>query len=125
MDKFLPYFSIVLPVFNRETRISFAVQSVLDQTYTSWELLIIDDCSNDKSQEIIKEFRDDRIRVFRNQKNEGPAISRNVGIQNAKGQIISFLDSDDKYYPDFLLKTRQLLLEVNPNVGFIWTGLEV
>ncbi len=125
MDKEQPYFSVILPVFNRRNKISEAIQSVLNQSYTNWELLVIDDCSTDDTANIILAYTDSRINYLKNLKNQGPAGSRNNGIKNAKGKIISFLDSDDQYFPDFLEKTFQVLKLVNPNVGFIWTGLEV
>lgn len=125
MDNIFPYFSIILPVFNREKVISNAIQSVLDQSYSNWELIVIDDCSTDDTANRILGIADNRIQYLKNKRNQGPSVSRNFGIKNAKGRIISFLDSDDQYYPDFLSKTFQVLKSSNSNVGFIWTGLEV
>lgn len=125
MDSFHPFFSIIIPVYNRERIISTAVQSVLDQSYRCWELIIIDDGSTDNTANRVLMFKDSRIQYFKNPRNQGPSVSRNLGIKNAKGKVISFLDSDDRYYPDFLEKTYQKLWDLNMDVGFIWTGLDV
>lgn len=125
MDNEVPFFSIVLPVYNREKKISKAIQSVLNQTFCDWELIVVDDCSNDGTANSILEFNDIRIHYLRNDKNLGPAFSRNIAINRAKGKVISFLDSDDRYCPTFLSKTFDKFSNVNLNVGFIWTGLEV
>ena len=120
-----PFFSIVLPVFNRADKISGAIQSVIAQTFEDWELIIIDDCSEDSTAEVIQSFSDPRIRYFKNQKNSGPAFSRNIGIKNSKGQFISFLDSDDRYFSEFLTKTKFSFDNNHRAIGFCWTGLEV
>jgi glycosyltransferase involved in cell wall biosynthesis len=121
----MAFFSIVLPVYNREKVISKAVQSVLNQSYFDWELLIVDDCSTDSTINEIQKYRDSRIRLFRNSINSGPAVSRNWGIKVSKGEVICFLDSDDSYYPDFLTRSKELLDASRDNIGFTWTGLEV
>lgn len=92
-----PLVSIIMPLYNSEEFISETINSVLNQTYNNWELIIIDDCSIDSSAKIIKDFikNDSRIKYLKNEKNSGPAFSRNKGIDIAKGKYISFLDSDD------------------------------
>lgn len=89
--------SIITPSYNSEKFIKETIESVLNQTYMNWELLIVDDCSTDESPKIIKEYSkiDSRIKYLRNEKNGGPAISRNRGLDIAKGEYIAFLDSDD------------------------------
>lgn len=87
--------SIVMPSYNSEKYIKDSIQSVLDQTYKNWELLIVDDCSTDRTVEIIKSFKDERIKFFQNDTNSGAAISRNKALREAKGKWIAFLDSDD------------------------------
>lgn len=119
------FFSIVLPVFNREKTVSNAIHSVLEQTFINWELLVIDDCSTDSTVNEISKFHDLRIRFFQNSINLGPAISRNRGIHQSKGEIICFLDSDDRFYPDFLKKVNLLYQTSSKQIGFSWTGLEV
>lgn len=89
--------SIITPVYNAEQYLDQTIKSVLKQTYTDWELIIIDDCSTDKSSQILKAFLEDdtRIKLFSQEKNCGVAYSRNLGIEMAKGKYITFLDSDD------------------------------
>lgn len=101
----MPTISIVMPCHNGARYLNESVSSVLSQTYTDWELLIIDDNSTDDSVSIIKEFclKDSRIKFFQTEKSTGkPATPRNVGIKNATGRFISFLDCDDKWLPSKL-----------------------
>lgn len=120
-----PYFSVIIPVYNRENVIANAINSVLNQTYKHWELILIDDHSIDNTSAVINSFQDPRIVYLKNKKNFGAAYSRNRGIEKAKGEVISFLDSDDLYYPEFLMRTYLFLKENNDKVSFCWTGLEV
>lgn len=91
--------SIIMPSWNTAKFISETIQSVIDQTYTNWELLIVDDCSTDNTDEIVASFKDDRIRYFHNEKNSGAALTRNKALREAKGEWIAFLDSDDLWAP--------------------------
>lgn len=92
-----PLVSIITPMFNSENFISETINSIINQTYTNWELLLIDDCSNDKTIEITNPFivKNDNIKFFKNETSQGAAISRNKGIEAAKGDYIAFLDADD------------------------------
>lgn len=90
--------TVIMPCFNSEQYIEMSIQSVIDQTYTKWELIIIDDCSKDNSPKIIKSFveLDNRIKYFNTSEPSGsPSKPRNIGIEKANGQYIAFLDSDD------------------------------
>ena len=89
--------SIIMPAFNSQETISEAIESVLQQTYKHWELLIVDDCSLDNTSEIINKYIkvNPRIVYIPNQKNLGPSFSRNAGLSVAKGRWVAFLDSDD------------------------------
>ena len=91
-----------MPSYNTGQFMSDSINSVLSQTYQNWELIIIDDCSTDNSIEIIKSYKDPRIKLLRNEKNSGAAISRNYGLREAKGRYIAFLDSDDIWLPNKL-----------------------
>lgn len=106
-------FSIIMPCFNAEKFIGQSIESVIKQTYTNWELIIINDYSNDSSFEIINSFNDKRIRLINNLTNEGVSFSRNQGIKIAKGNFISFLDSDDIWHEDMLMTQLSYL-----NSGF-------
>ncbi len=95
--------SIIMPSYNTAQYISKSIQSVLMQTYKDWELIIIDDCSTDNTDEVVITFLSDkRIRYLKNEKNCGAAASRNRALREAKGKWIAFLDSDDLWMPDKL-----------------------
>lgn len=91
--------SIIMPTFNGERYIAKTIQSVLDQTYEDWELLVIDDCSRDETCKVVSDFGDPRIRLLRNEVNSGAAVSRNYGLREASGRWMAFLDSDDLWLP--------------------------
>lgn len=117
--------SIIIPCYNSESYIIDAIDSVLAQTYPYWELLIVDDCSTDKSPSIIAGYvaQDSRIHCFRTQAPSGsPCLPRNMGIEAAKGRFIAFLDSDDCWLPDKL--ERQLPLFTSANVGIVYSDYE-
>ncbi len=98
--------SIVTPSYNSSKHLSECINSVINQTYTNWEMIIVDDCSSDDSFQIAKEFSqtDSRIKTLQNNENKGSAISRNRAIKEAKGKYIAFLDSDDSWKPGKLEK---------------------
>lgn len=99
-----PLVSIITPVFNSEKYLSLTIDSVLKQTYQNWELWLINDCSADKSFEIMQSFaaKDHRIHSISLEKNSGPAVARNTGIEKAQGRYIAFLDADDIWKPEKL-----------------------
>lgn len=90
--------SVIIPVFNMEEYITECLDSILNQTLKDIEILCIDDCSTDNSSEIIKNFKDSRIKYIKLDRNSGSAIARNRGIDEANGEFIVFMDSDDYYY---------------------------
>lgn len=94
--------SIIMPSWNTEKFIAETIQSVIDQTYTNWELIIVDDCSKDNTDEIVASFKDKRIRYLHNEKNSGAALTRNRAMREARGEWIAFLDSDDLWVPEKL-----------------------
>ncbi|UPT69760.1 MAG: glycosyltransferase family 2 protein [Flavobacterium sp. JAD_PAG50586_2] len=97
----MPYFSIVIPVYNKERFVTDTLKSVLRQSFADFEIILINDGSTDQSEAKIMAFDDDRIRYF-SKGNEGVAATRNFGIEKATSDFICFLDSDDYWYPDFL-----------------------
>jgi len=107
--------SIIIPVYNSSDYIIRAIKHVLKQTYTEWELIIIDDCSTDKSLSLVKSYAkiDKRIIILSLEINSGAAIARNKGITAAKGQYIAFLDSDDTWHPQKLEKQLNLMKNYN------------
>jgi glycosyltransferase involved in cell wall biosynthesis len=110
-----PLVSIITPTFNSEKSITEVIKSIQNQTYTNWEMIIVDDCSSDKTVSIISNFAqfDARIKLFHLEKNSGAGVARNKALSKATGRFISFLDSDDLWKPmktekqiDFLLKNK-------------------
>jgi len=117
--------SIVMPAYNSERFIKDSIQSVIDQDYTNWELLIIDDGSKDNTKNIVKEYLnlESRIRLIALDENRGVANARNVGIKEARGRYIAFLDSDDMWYPNKL--SRQLQFMQENDFAFTFTSYEI
>lgn len=104
--------SIIMPSYNTAQYIEKTIKSVLDQTYTNWELIIVDDCSTDNTDEVVKNYlTDKRIKYLKNEQNSGAAVSRNRALREAKGQWIAFLDSDDLWMPEKLEKQIRFMKE--------------
>ncbi len=110
----MPQISVIMPAYNAAKTIDSAIGSVLKQTYKDFELIVIDDCSNDNTQELIKSYAesDDRIVLLQNEKNSGVSATRNYGISRAAGKWIAFLDSDDMWREDKLEKQLALLEKI-------------
>lgn len=97
--------SIIMPSWNTANFIAESIRSVLRQTYSKWELIIVDDCSTDETDRVVKPFLvDARIKYFKNKNNSGAALTRNRAISEASGEWIAFLDSDDLWMPEKLEK---------------------
>lgn len=105
--------SIIMPSWNTARFIRESIDSVRNQTYTNWELLIVDDCSTDNTDEIVASYSDERIRYFKNEKNSGAALTRNRAMREARGEWIAFLDSDDLWAPEKLERQLQFMKENN------------
>jgi glycosyltransferase involved in cell wall biosynthesis len=103
-----PFFSIIIPTFNRHSLLKIAIESVLSQTYPDFELIIIDDGSSDNTALFCEGIADKRL-LYSFQVNQGVSSSRNNGIQQARGRFICFLDSDDRFRPDKLAITRDYI----------------
>lgn len=103
--------SIIMPSWNTGNFIAESIQSVINQSYKNWELIIVDDCSTDNTDEVVRSFKDKRIRYFKNEKNSGAAITRNRAICEAKGEWIAFLDSDDLWLAEKLEKQLKFMGE--------------
>ena len=117
--------SIITPTFNSERFIAETILSVQAQTYQNWEMIIVDDCSTDKTAEIVASIqeKDSRIKYFYNTTNKGSAFSRNLALQKAKGKWIAFLDSDDLWHPEKLEK--QIEFMTKNNFHFSYTNYSV
>ena len=114
--------SIVVPVYNAGNYIEKTIQMVQEQTYTEWELLLVDDCSKDDSVEKIKPFLSDKIHLIRKEKNEGAAEARNTGIDRMKGRYLAFLDADDVWRREKLEKELAFMKE--KDCAFCFTSYE-
>lgn len=102
-------FSIIIPTYNRASFLPRAIESVLAQIYENWELIVVDDGSNDNTREVVASFKDERIRYIY-QENQERSAARNTGINNAVGEWICFLDSDDEYLPNHLMELNNKIL---------------
>lgn len=121
----LPLISIITPCYNSGQFIAETIESVLAQTYTNWELLVIDDCSTDNSADIILTYTklDNRIKYLKTENPSGsPTLPRNIGIKMAKGRFIAFLDADDMFLPNKLEK--QLKCFDNDKVAIVYSNYE-
>lgn len=108
-----PYFSIIIPVFNRERLVGRAIDSCLLQDFDNYEIIIIDDGSADKSVEVVEDYKDVRIRLIRHETNRGVGPARNTGVSNATGTWVLCLDSDDELLPGALAAIYRRSLEVD------------
>ena len=115
-------FSVILPTYNRVKFIKNAINSVLNQTFIDFELIIIDDGSTDNTLEIVTNINDSRIK-YHYQENSERSAARNKGIDNASGTWICFLDSDDEYQPNHLRELAKFIEDIKPFPGLIATGL--
>lgn len=116
--------SIIMPNYNCGKFLGETINSVIDQTYKNWELLIVDDCSTDNSVEVIKSFceKDERVKLFVNEQNSGAAASRNRAMREASGKWIAFLDSDDLWLEEKLEKQLRFMAE--NGYSFSYTAYE-
>ncbi len=119
----MPTFSIVMPIYNVEKYVAEAINSVIEQTYDDWELIIVDDVSPDDSLAICTLFTDERIKIVRHTVNKGLAGARNTGIDAATGEFVAFLDSDDMWQPTKLERHLQHLRS-NVNIGLSFSRSE-
>jgi glycosyltransferase involved in cell wall biosynthesis len=117
------FFSIVIPTYNRATFITKTIESVLNQTYIDFEIIIIDDGSTDNTSEVVHAIKDARVLYFKKQ-NEERAKARNYGTMKAKGDYITFLDSDDVLLPDHFLNAYESIVKYN-NPPFLHLGYEI
>lgn len=113
--------SIIMPSYNTAQYIRQSIQSVLAQTYLNWELIIVDDCSSDNTENVVSVFlNDNRIKFLKNERNSGAAVSRNRALREARGKWIAFLDSDDLWEPEKLEK--QIAFMENHEYHFSYTN---
>jgi glycosyltransferase involved in cell wall biosynthesis len=116
-----PFFSIVIPVYNRAVALRAAIQSVLAQSFQDFEIIVVDDGSQDDPHSVVEAFRDSRLVIIR-QVNAGGGAARNRGIDTARGEFVAFLDSDDVFLPHHLADMHLLLSGTNDLAGYarVW-----
>lgn len=121
-----PLVSVVMPVFNGERFLAVAIESILTQTCSDFELIIVDDASQDASAEIIRDFaeRDDRIRFFQQAQNTGDGGARNLGIAESRGEYIAGMDCDDISLPE-RLQMQVEFLQSHPEIGGVGVGVAI
>ena len=117
--------SVIIPTYNRAKLIGRAIQSVLNQSYRDFEIIVVDDGSTDNTEEVVKSFNDERIKYIRHRKNRGGSAARNTGIKVAKGEYIGFLDDDDEWLPEKLEKHVEKFQVSSKNVGVIYCGSNI
>ena len=110
--------SIIMPSWNTGNFIAESIQSVINQTYKNWELIIVDDCSTDNTDEVVSFYKDQRIKYLKNEKNSGAAITRNKALREAQGEWIAFLDSDDLWAPEKLEHQINFMKNNGYNLSF-------
>ncbi|MDJ0702073.1 MAG: glycosyltransferase family 2 protein [Leptolyngbyaceae cyanobacterium MO_188.B28] len=120
-----PTVSVIIPTYNREKLVCKAIKSVLQQTFSDFELIVVDDCSADQTQAAVEQFQDPRIRYLRHEKNAGECGARNTGLSAVQGRYVAFLDSDDEWTPQKLDKQVARFEQAPKEVGVIYTWLQV
>ena len=121
-----PAVSIIMPAFNRERYLAESIESVLNQTFSDWELIVVDDGSSDSTPAIIERYRlrfPERVKPI-SQANSGVAAARNTGIKASTGELVAFIDSDDLWHSRKLERQVQSLREAG-DVAFVYTGYEM
>jgi glycosyltransferase involved in cell wall biosynthesis len=118
-----PLVSVIIPTYNHADVLTRAVQSVLNQIYANFELIVVDDCSTDDTQAVIKKFKDDRIIYVRHSENKGLAATRNTGMNKAKGGWFAFLDADDEFLPDRLKIQVEILPSLSQDTDLVIADL--
>lgn len=117
-----PTVSIVLPTYNNATLLPKAIESILQQSFQNFELIIINDCSSDNTEHVVETFVDKRIVYLKNDINKGAPVSRNIGINASRGEYIAFTDDDDIWFPQKLEKQMKLFSEASTKVGVVYSG---
>jgi glycosyltransferase involved in cell wall biosynthesis len=118
----MPYFSIIIPTYNRADLISISISSVLNQTFTDFELIVIDDFSDDNTKDIVHEFTDKRLTYYKNEKNLERSETRNRGIEFSSGTFVMFLDSDDYFLENHLSEFYTEIQKQNEESGIYFSN---
>ena len=120
----MPKVSVILPTYNRAHLLPRAINSVLSQSFKDLELIIIDDCSQDNTDQIVKSADDGRIKHLKHTRNKGSAAAKNMGLKHASGQYIAFLDDDDEWLPGKLQKQVEIIERLPDRVGIVYSNIQ-
>ena len=123
MHKSSPEVAVIIPTYNRALLLPRAIKSVLKQTFTKFELIIVDDASTDQTRQVVQRFNDQRIKYIRHNHTKGGSAARNTGIDSSRSEYIAFLDSDDEWLPNKLRKQLDLFRKSSEQTGLMYTWL--
>ena len=119
----MPFFSVIIPLFNKEKFVENAVKSILEQTFSDFEIIIVEDCSTDNSWDVVLKINSDKIKIIQHEKNNGLSASRNTGIRNSNANYVTFLDADDVWKSNYLEKIHDLIQQF-PDAKLLATNYE-
>lgn len=119
----MPFFSVIIPLYNKENYVENALKSILNQTFTDYEIIIVNDCSTDNSIAKIESYLSEKITLIHHEKNQGLSATRNTGIKNAKADYVAYLDADDLWKPTFLETIHRLIINF-PEARIFGTNYE-
>ena len=117
-----PFFTVVIPTYNRPDYLREAISSVLNQTFEHFEIIVVDDNAEEPARPVVESFKDNRLHYCKNDHQKGGAGTRNAGIFRSKGEWIAFLDDDDLWLPEKLERQYQKIRETDNDVGLVYTG---
>lgn len=120
----VPLVSVIIPTFNRADLLTRAIRSVMKQTFHDFELIIVDDASKDDTEQVVKQFNDERVKYMAHEVNKGGAAARNTGIKSALGAYVAFLDDDDEYTSK-KLEVLVRALQEHPEVGIVYSQAKI
>lgn len=123
-ERSAPTVSVIIPTHNRASLLSRAIHSVLGQTYTYLECIVVDDASTDDIEQVVKQFKDERLVYLRHETNRQTSAARNTGIAYAKGELIAFLDDDDEWLPTKLEKQVPFIQSLQTNVAMVYCWMD-
>lgn len=117
-----PIASVIIPTYNRADLLPNTIGSVLNQTFEDFELIIVDDCSSDNTEEVVAQIHSPKIKYIRHESNKGGSAARNTGILSAQGKYIGLLDDDDEWYSEKLQKQIDKFQVLSDDFGLVYTG---
>lgn len=120
----MPKVSVIMPLYNAGKFVNYAIESILNQSFTDFELIVIDDCSEDASLEEVLKHKDQRLKIYKNEINQGIAFTRNRGIQEAQGQYIALMDDDDIASVN-RLKLGNDYLDAHPDIDVVGGAMNI